>query len=520
MTSIGLVELGLAESGRVGHSRTVAAFASWVALLCGLTGCPINDLQKGTDRPDSSANTTGPTIRDGSLAGEASTDALQPADDDAQQADGDDATPGDAGVGAPSDGAPEGPSADGSSGTVYYSLDDPSRWTFFSASAVANGITKYSGAVFDGRYLYFVPQFNPPNVLRYDTQGGFTEPAAWTYYTPVPAIVAAGGSVAGSYTYLGGAFDGRYVYLAPFGTNTYAVRYDTQQPFSHDSSWSVFNAATVDPAANYWGVISDGRYAYFIPNKTTKVLAYDNTSGGDGGAGFTSAASFTSYDLGTGNLGYWGGAFDGTYVYLAPYSGSVAARHDTALPITAGWDVGAAGFDFNNNFLLGTAAHFWGGAFDGSRVYMIPNTTQSWTLVSYSTAGQFADYGAWSECALGTQLFSGTTSGQSFVGAAFDGKRLFLAPYGSPAGDSGAAPLPIVTYDTTQPLCPTAIATAYSKFDPTSVDGGPTGTGFEGAVFDGHYVYFVPHAGNVVARFEAKSVNSGLSPPSYKGSWW
>jgi hypothetical protein len=151
---------------------------------------------------------------------------------------------------------------------------------------------------------------------------------------------------------------------------------------------------------------------------------------------------------------------------------------------------------------------------------MVPNATQSWTLAAYTTSGPFSDYGSWSTCALGAELFTGTSAPSSFVGAAFDGKRLLLVPYGTPSADSGVAALPVVAYDTTQPLCPSVIASAYSTFDPTTAPGGTGAAGFEGAAFDGHYVYFVPHASNVVARFEAKSVNSGLSPAVYKGSWW
>ena len=424
----------------------------------------------------------------------------------------------DSGPGWADDGATEAGTTEASGDTAYYALDDAERWKFFPIGGVANGTTKYSGVAFDGRYLYFVPNFSPPNVLRYDTQGPFTDVASWTYYTPMPAIVAAGGSMSGSYVYRGGAFDGRYVYLAPFGTNAYAVRYDTRQPFAHDASWSAFNAATLDSSANYWGVLSDGRYTYFVPNKTTKILAYDNTAVSDAGSDF-GAASFTVYDLGTGNQGFWGGAFDGTYVYFAPFSGSIAARHDALLPVTAAWDVGSSGFDFNNNFVLGAAVHFWGAAFDGNRVYMIPNGTP-WTIAAYTTSGQFNDYGSWATCAIGAQLFGGQASGAPFVGAAFDGKRLILVPYGSPTGDSGAPALPVVAYDTTQPLCPSDIRTAYTTFDPTGLAGGASALGFEGAAFDGRYVYFVPHASGVMARFEAKSQNVGLSPSVYKGSWW
>src|SRR5947209_4493816 len=173
-------------------------------LLAGLTGCPINDLMgsgDGVAGQDAGAGVAmldaaaGPTsVADGAAAAGDSTlsndDGSTTQSDDASGT-GDDAI---AIADAPADA--DGPTSSGndsSVGPVYYSLDDPSRWTFYSASAVANGVTKYSGVAFDGRYLYFVPQFSPPNVLRYDTQAGFTDPGSWTYYAPLPSIVAAGG---------------------------------------------------------------------------------------------------------------------------------------------------------------------------------------------------------------------------------------------------------------------------------------------------------------------------------------
>jgi hypothetical protein len=270
-------------------------------------------------------------------------------------------------------------------------------------------------------------------------------------------------------------------------------------------------------------VVSDGRYAYFVPNLTTTVLAYDNTAAAAGGSGFTSAASWTSYNLGTGANygGFWGGLVADKQLYLVPYSGNVASSHDTTLPVTSpsAWNVGSSGFDFSNNEQI-SPPHFWGAAYDGARVYLVPYKTQSWTLVAYDTSKTLSDDGSWTSCALDTQLFGGTGSAAGFVGGAFDGKRVILAPFGqTKSADGGAAPLPVVAYDTTQPLCPANVTSAYAEFDPTVLDGGATAQGFEGAAFDGQYVYLVPHTGSVVARFHARSANMGLSP-GYRGSWW
>jgi hypothetical protein len=412
---------------------------------------------------------------------------------------------------------------DASSGGSFYALDDPQRWSFFDVKG-AGGSTTYSGVVFDGRYLYFVPDFSPPNVLRYDTQGGFTDPGAWTYFAPMAAIEAAGGASTGTYNYLGGAFDGRYVYLAPFGANAYAVQYDTQKPFSGSGSWSAFQTTSLDSKANYWGVVSDGRYAYFIPNLTTTVLAYDNTAAGASGSGFGVAGSWTSYNLGTGANygGFWGGVVADKQLYLVPYSGNVASSHNTTLPVSSpsAWNVGTSGFDFSNNEQI-SPPHFWGAGYDGTHIFFVPYKTQSWTFAAYDTSGNLADDGSWTTCALNAQLFGGTGSAAGFVGGAFDGKRLILAPFGQTMStDGGVASLPVVAYDTTQPLCPSNVTTAYSQFDPTQLDGGAAAQGFEGAAFDGQYVYLVPHTGSVVARFQARSAKVGLSPSDYRGSWW
>jgi len=72
----------------------------------------------------------------------------------------------------------------------------------------------YFGAVFDGRYVYFAPQHYERTeahgiVLRCDTQGGFDDPDSYAAYDA--------GHTDGLNTegYYGAMFDGRYVYFVP-----------------------------------------------------------------------------------------------------------------------------------------------------------------------------------------------------------------------------------------------------------------------------------------------------------------
>jgi hypothetical protein len=77
------------------------------------------------------------------------------------------------------------------------------------------------GGAFDGRYVYFVPDFGNP-LLRYDSQAPFTAPTSWTE-TDVYDVTGSGNE------FNGAAFDGRYLYLVPGGLGD-AMRFDAREP--------------------------------------------------------------------------------------------------------------------------------------------------------------------------------------------------------------------------------------------------------------------------------------------------
>ena len=89
----------------------------------------------------------------------------------------------------------------------------------------------YDGALFDGRHIYFAPLTATGNALRYDTRMPFQEAASWEARSILAATDPAIGACVGA------VFDGRYVYYVPYGDNSAVVRYDTQQPFDDDKSW-------------------------------------------------------------------------------------------------------------------------------------------------------------------------------------------------------------------------------------------------------------------------------------------
>jgi hypothetical protein len=221
------------------------------------------------------------------------------------------------------------------------SFEAPSSWSSFSTQTIGAGCLV--GAVFDGRYLYFVPACGSPRfsipAVRYDTTADFGATESWSIFDVAALLPAADQQAAQTgeaYEYQGGAFDGRYVYFAPEQGN-YVVRYDTATTsFGSAASWAIFDTSTVNPpTGTFLGATFDGRYVYLSPNANGPLLGtrYDTTSD------FTAAPSWSTFDITTlpppvshvGTAYFAGAVFDGQYVYYVPIENQVA-RFDAKAP--------------------------------------------------------------------------------------------------------------------------------------------------------------------------------------------
>src|SRR5439155_1209450 len=130
-------------------------------------------------------------------------------------------------------------------------------------------------------------------------------------------------------------------------------------------------------------------------------------------------------------------------------------------------------------------------------------------VARYDTQGVFTAAGAWSTFDVSTV----NAGAKGFIGAAFDGRFVYLVPYSNGATDGIVA-----RYDTQGVFTASA---AWSTFDVSTVNAGAKG--FNGAVFDGRYLYLVPNNGTVastVARFDAKSPPSMPNLPGFFGSFF
>ncbi|MCK4661135.1 MAG: LamG domain-containing protein, partial [Phycisphaerae bacterium] len=152
-------------------------------------------------------------------------------------------------------------------------FSDVSSWAAFDAGANGVGTDPdgYASGAFDGRYVYFPPENNGSSIhgeaLRYDTTGNFSTASSWSTYD-----AGANGVGSDSDGYSDAVFDGRYIYFVPYHNgssyNGEVLRYDTEGSFSAALSWAVYAPGSHGVGNNptgYQGGVFDGRYIYFVP---------------------------------------------------------------------------------------------------------------------------------------------------------------------------------------------------------------------------------------------------------------
>jgi hypothetical protein len=354
-----------------------------------------------------------------------------------------------------------------------------------------------SGMVYDGRYLYFAPQSFAPEsstALRYDTLQPFSTFSSYTIFDLL--------RVNGPKGCWGDVFDGRYVYYVPFGSYSggpysgTAVQYDTTQNFLAASSYTSFNLQSLsNGCVGFVGAVFDGRYVYFVPNiegRGYTIVRFDST------LSFTASSSFTTFSLSTisaSTRGFHGGVFDGRYVYLVPgYTGTVVhgtvVRYDTTGLFTA-----SSSFTcFDMQTAISTyCTNFFGGVFDGRYVYFVPSgfyTPRNGTVTRYDTTQSFTAAASYTTFNL-TSLDGIENAG--FMGGVFDGRYIYLTPY----QNSTSYPGTVIRYDTTGSFNQ---GTSYTGFDFKRLNANASGYGC--CAFDGRYVYFAGLAGSYLARLD------------------
>ncbi|MBU0640429.1 MAG: hypothetical protein KKB50_16315 [Planctomycetes bacterium] len=382
-------------------------------------------------------------------------------------------------------------------------FDHACAWATFDpgAAGVGNNTEGYWGAACDGRYIYFAPfESNTAyhgEVLRFDTAGDFADVAAWTSYDA--GVHGVGTNPDG---YAGAVFDGRYVYFVPYrranGYHGEVLRYDTTGGFDDVTSWAAFDAGAHGVGTRpdgYRGAVFDGRFVYFVPCYTGfafhgEVLRLDTS--GD----FMDVSAWSTYDpgrhgVGTDPDGYSYGVFDGRYVYFSPYHNGSSyhgevLRYDTTGPFdeAASWIT----FDAGANGVGDDPDGYPGAVFDGRYVYFVPLDNGSGPhgeVLRYDTTGDFSDVAAWAAFDASQHGIGNNPTG--FMGGVYDGRHVYFVAIHNSSGYHDE----MLRYDTAGDFHDVASWTAYNPAD----DGvGATHHGYREGIFHERYVYFVPGA--------------------------
>jgi len=354
--------------------------------------------------------------------------------------------------------------------------------TNYFDTALLNSASKgFYGGVFDGRFIYCVPDNNSLSglITRYDSVFSFSDPVSYTCFDTTAVS-------AGSLGFRGGVFDQRYVYFVPSaGTVT---RYDTMSPFWSTCSYTCFDFTTLlGSRIGYQGAVYDGRYIYFVPNNEGAffhgtAVRYDTT------LSFTAAGSYTSFDMrqiSPNGAGFTGGVYDGRYVYYVPYRtnngfSGTALRYDTTLSFTAT----ASYTCFDLTTVSSDCAGFHGAVFDGRFIYFAPyqnGTGYFGRIARYDTLFSFTSTGSYTT--FDTTTVSSASRG--FFGAVFDGRYIYFVPSYLGGSDYSGT---VTRFDTTLSFFMTS---SYRVFDTSA--GNSQSKGFIGAVFDGRYIFLMPH---------------------------
>jgi len=234
----------------------------------------------------------------------------------------------------------------------------------------------YEDGIVVGDYLYFSPHLDKKNErhtipLRYDTTKPFNEITSWV-----------GVKLGLNASYIGAAYDGKKIYYAPWEDDdqegSSIMVYDTEQPFFAKSAWDFISI----PNQGYSDAGFNGTHIVFAPNPTpawsSKIMflnvdtqevsfstldygAYngvveaddalylvaDTTKNGIRSDFIEVTNSIKTFSPTIAKGGYWGGVFDGQYVYFAPYDNPSLGerngeflRYDTAKPFEddASWE--------------------------------------------------------------------------------------------------------------------------------------------------------------------------------------
>jgi hypothetical protein len=346
----------------------------------------------------------------------------------------------------------------------------PSAWNSYAPTGASGG---FGGVVFDGRYVYFVPYLHgvvESVAARFDTLGTFSAPDAWATFDLATLSADGGAATSG---FFGAVFDGRFVFFVPRNDGApdgRVVRYDSQASvdaavpsadagpvasdagdggnapapgsFGDPSLWLTFDVTTINPQAKgFAGGVAGAQSLFLAPyiNDAFDAEVHGGTSSTvvrhTFGTTFATPSTWSTFDTTTISSfanEFVGGAFDSQYVYLAPHGTGIAVRFDTTGTFTStpSWSA----YDTTRLWILdgGIPVIYSGAAYDGRFIYLVPSVSGAAPLTRYDTLSTFTADCAWSAFDPSSLAAGDAGALEPFVGAVFDGTYLYLIPNAGP----------------------------------------------------------------------------------------
>ena len=285
------------------------------------------------------------------------------------------------------------------------------------------------------------------------------------------------------------------------------------------NSFEAFDAHGIDGlnSSGYFGAIFDGRYVYFSPEQHSTVKKGDPYSMPGHGivlrydtyADFKNSKSYSAYDAGNTNgletKGYYGAAFDGRYVYFVPRQ--LGNKYHSRILRHDTKD------EFKNTyswdaFDIEEPHSSQGAAFDGRYVYLCPGFSGN-PLKEDRLSSRIIRYDTRANFKEKKSYEVADISeffgpkAGCFDGAGFDGRYIYFVPLQTKT---------VVRYDTLNGFNDDS---SWQIFNGENVGMGMS----VGVVFDGHFMYFVPYKNSNVIRFDTrKDFTNPLSWSTYNAS--
>jgi hypothetical protein len=395
-------------------------------------------------------------------------------------------------------------------------FQQPANWETFNLSELGSNIFSYTESLFDGKYVYYGSERNDEGahcfLLRFNTKQNFKSSCSWEIFDAAQVVGRHG-------SYVGIAYDGRFIYYAPFRAGvklevenfSAALRYDTLLPFREARSWKLFDLSRIHPeASGYVGAKYADGAVYFCPyySGSKSIFVKLNVV-----QPFDQIFSWEWVDLSQISplyKGYMGVEYDGRYIYFSPCLNDNTLTTNThmlrldskkSFCDPSSWEIFNLAESKGNPFLGGYHGSM---AFDGRYIYYSPlyaplpcdiQTMHHGYLVRFDTTRSFQELESWE--VFNTRSLHPDICG--FSGIGFDGDYIYYCPVRCCSHSLHGK---MLRYNTHGPFTD---ASSYEVYDAEQLD--PDLVYFDGQIaFDGVHIYYPAASGKrTMLRFRAKN---------------